>query len=99
MADNRFNLDSFIVGADKSFIQANIKKLKEVSTNVYIVPPSHAYRLDLISYTIYGTVAMKPYLIYLNDIIDLSVIEHGFTLYYPSMKDILSVMNETTEFA
>ena len=99
MADKRYNLGSFIVGADKSFIQANIKKLKEYATNVYIVPPMHAHRLDLISYTIYGTVAMKPYLIYVNDIIDLSVVEHGFKLYYPSIKDILSVMNETIDYA
>ena len=99
MADNRFNLDSFIVGADKSFIQANIKKMKEVSTNVYIVPPMHAGRLDLISYTIYGTVSMKPYLIYVNDIIDLSVVEHGYKLLYPSIKDLLSIMNETNEYA
>jgi hypothetical protein len=98
MADSRFNLDSFIAGADKAFIQANIKTLKQLSTGVYVVPPMHAHRLDLISFTIYGTVAMKPYLIYVNDIVDLSMIKHGFKMLYPTINDILSIMNETADF-
>jgi hypothetical protein len=98
MADKRYDLNSFIVDADKSFIQANIKALKEKATGVYIVPPMHAHRLDLISNTIYGTVKMKPYLLYVNDIIDVSVVEHGFKMLYPPIKSILAVMGETSEF-
>lgn len=98
MADSRYNLSNFVVDVDKSFIQANIKKLKEVATGVYIVPPMHAHRLDLISDTIYGTVAMKPYIVYVNDIIDVSVVEHGFKLNYPPLKSILELMGETAEY-
>lgn len=97
MIDNRFNLSNLIVDKDKSFIQANINKLKGVSNGVYIVPPMHTHRLDLISYKIYGTVAMKPYLIYVNDIVDVSVIKHGYKLKYPSLRDILSLINEVSE--
>ena len=98
MNDKRFLISKTIVDVDKSFIQANIKRLKENATNVYIVPPKHAYRLDLISFQLYGTVHMKAYLIYVNDIIDVSVVVHGYKLFYPSMQDILSVINETSEF-
>jgi len=98
MSDTRFNLDSFIVDKDKSFIQANIKQLKNRVLGVYIVPPKHAHRMDLISHFLYGTIAMKPYLMYINDIVDMSVVEHGFKLRYPSMRDILALMNETTDY-
>jgi hypothetical protein len=98
MADSRFNIDNFIVGVDNSFISANLKRLKEVSTSTYVIPPRHACRLDLISNLIYGSVNMKALLIYVNDIFDVSVVKHGYKLKYPQIKDILSVMNEVSDY-
>jgi hypothetical protein len=98
MIDSRFDLNSFIVGLDKSFIQANMDKLKNTNNPPYIVPPSFAYRMDLISNAIYGTVSMKVFLMIVNDITDLSVVKYGFKMYYPTMKQIIAVMNETQDF-
>jgi hypothetical protein len=83
---------------DKSFIQANIKKLKDLSYNVYIITPGYVRRLDLISYQLYNTVKLKWILIYVNDIVDLSVLEYGYKLKYPGMKDILKTLSETVDY-
>lgn len=98
ITDSRYELANFITGEDKSYIQANMAKLKELSVNTYIIPPKHVRRLDLISYYIYGTVAFKWIFIYCNDIIDISMLDMGFKLHYPSMKDILATMSETSDF-
>jgi hypothetical protein len=98
MSQSRFDLENVIADKDLAFIQANLIKLKELSTSVYVIPPSQTHRLDLISYTIYGTVNMKHYLMYVNDLIDLSVLEFGYKLKYPALKDILMIINETKDF-
>ena len=98
MADSRYNIDNFIVALDKSFISANITRLKEVSTNVITVSPGLAHRLDLLSDLLYNTVALKWVLMYVNDVFDVSMVDFGFVLKYPSLRDILAVMNETGEF-
>lgn len=97
MADARFNLDKFIIGKDKSFIQAHIKQLKDKATKVYIVTPGTVGRLDLISYALYGTTELKWVLIYVNDIIDISVIKYGYKMKYVAMEEITKLLFETTE--
>lgn len=97
MADSRFNLDKFIVGADKSFIQAHIKTLKEKATKTYIVQPANVGRLDLISYALYGTTELKWVLLYCNDIIDISVVKYGYKMKYVAMEEIMKLLFETTE--
>lgn len=98
MLEKRYNVENTIADADLSFISANLARLKELSTSVYVVPPSQVHRMDLISNAIYGMVGMKVYLMYVNDIIDLSVVEFGYSLRYPTIRDILSVINETKNF-
>ena len=97
MAESRFNIGNFIKGVDKAFIQANIKKLKEVSTSVYIIPPMYTHRMDLLSNFLYRTTELKWLLLYVNDIVDISEVRIGYKLYYPEIQDILAVMNETKE--
>lgn len=97
MADDRFNVDKFITDKDKSFISANIRDLKQRTTSVYTVPSKNVKRLDLISYDLYGTVNLKWILLYLNDIVDVSVLEFGYRLRYVKMQDLLKYLFETAE--
>lgn len=97
MADDRFNIDKFITDKDKAYIAANIKQLKERATSVYTIPSKNVRRLDLISYDLYGTVNLKWLLIYLNDIIDISVVEFGYRMRYVKIQDLLKYLFETAE--
>lgn len=93
----RFSPDKFIVDVSTSFIQANIKSLKDVSTFVYVIPPRAEYRLDIISNDIYGTTELKWLLMYVNGIIDVSVLTFGYKLSYPSIQDVVSVLFQTAD--
>ena len=98
MTDSRYNLDNFISDKDKSFISANLQSLKDSATNVFTVSPGLTYRLDLIADLLYGNVSLKWVLIYVNDIIDISVVEHGYVMHYPDLKVVLAALNTTSEF-
>jgi len=94
---SNFRIGNFIPASNGSFISANIKELKAVANNTYIVPPSHARRLDLISHTLFHTVDLKWLLIYVNGIKDIDEVSEGYALKYPSMSDVIKYMMRSME--
>lgn len=94
---SRFNIENLIVDVDKSFIAANIKELKELATYSYPIKSNEEYRMDLISYSIYNTVKLKWLLIYVNDMIDLSVLKADTIIKYVALEDFMSYLLKSME--
>jgi len=94
---NNIVIDNFVVRLHGSFIDANIKHLRDVSYQTYVVSNSEAYRADLLSYAIYRTVQLKWLLLYVNSIIDISMLKEGFVLKYPAFSEVIAALTKTLE--
>lgn len=97
MADKRYSIENLISYPDKSFIQANIKDLVSDNNADYVIPSQQEFRLDLISYKLYGLVELKWLLIYVNNIIDLSQLKAGEIIKYPTFDEYIQFLLKTFE--
>jgi len=66
--------------------------------NVYTIPIQHAYRIDLISKTVFnGRTDLFWVLDYLNSIAYIEQLQAGRTLQYPTLQQIEKVYQEAKE--
>ena len=93
----KYKIENIILDKDKSFVEANIKNLKNLLYYSYIVGVSDARRLDLISERLYNTVDLKWLVLYLNEISDVSDVSEGRIIKYCSYRDYVSSMLEVME--
>lgn len=94
---SRYSVSNLIVDPDKAFIEANIKELKRLAKRSYTIPDEEQYRLDLISNSIYGVIDLKWFLLYVNDIIDISVLKSGVIIKYLPLEDVLTAILKSME--
>ena len=94
----KLSLERFILDEDKSYVHLYLGDLKKTSSGRYIIPLSREYRLDLISYDIYGTVELKWVLMVINDIYSIGDLVYGLELKYPTVGSLINVLNVLNEY-
>ena len=95
---NKLSLENFILSKDKSFIHLYLGDLKNQSSGRYVIPYSKQYRLDLISYDIYSTVTLKWIILVINNIYEISELTFGKELIYPTIGQLMNVLNTLNEY-